>query len=171
MIREAAHARGTGIAERSPEYITAKMMEGKAIIALSDDSRLAGFCYMETWSHGKYVANSGLVVVPEFRRYGLATLIKKRAFELSRERYPDAKLFGITTSLAVMKINSELGYEPVTYSELTEDEAFWKGCRSCPNFDILTRNERKRCLCTAMLYDPQEEQRKEEKRRKRNGGE
>lgn len=153
LIADAAKARGTGIAKRDPNYIRKKMTEGKAIIALAED-KLAGFCYIETWGHDKYVANSGLIVAPEFRNAGLAKSIKRKAFELSRKKYPEAKLFGITTSLAVMKINSELGYKPVTFSELTEDEAFWKGCQSCPNYDILTRTQRKMCLCTGMLYDP-----------------
>ncbi len=153
MIEAAAKARGTGISKRPPEYIRRKMEEGKAIIALHN-KELAGFCYIETWSHGKYIANSGLIVNEKFRQHGLATKIKKAAYKLSRKKFPDAKLFGITTSLPVMKINSDLGYKPVTYSELTTDDEFWKGCQSCPNFDILTRNERKNCLCTAMLYDP-----------------
>ncbi len=153
LMYEAAQARGTGIAKREPAYIRTKMAEGKAIIALEGD-RLAGFCYIETWGHGQYVANSGLIVSPDFRNIGLARNIKKKAFELSRKKYPEAKLFGITTSLPVMKINSDLGYQPVTFSELTTDEVFWNGCKSCPNFDILTRNERKLCLCTGMLFDP-----------------
>ena len=153
LIAEAAKARGTGIAKREPAYILRKMKEGKAVIALQND-RLAGFCYIETWSHERYVANSGLIVSPDYRHHGLAKRIKKKAFELSRKKYPQAKLFGITTSLAVMKINSELGYKPVTFSELSEDDTFWSGCQSCPNYDILTRNERKLCLCTGMLYDP-----------------
>ncbi len=157
LIEEAARARGTGIAKREPAYIHTKMEEGKAIIALLDDD-LAGFCYIETWGHGRYVANSGLIVAPQYRKMGLAKRIKRRAFELSRECYPDAKLFGITTSLAVMRINSELGYKPVTFSELTTDDVFWKGCQSCPNYDVLTRTERKICLCTGMLYDPAEEE-------------
>lgn len=161
IIDEAAAARGTGIAKRHPEYVRQKMREGKAIIALQGE-RLAGFCYIETWSHGKYVANSGLVVAPEFRHLGLAKRIKERAFNLSREKYPDAKLFGITTSLAVMKINSELGYKPVTFSELTTDESFWQGCQSCPNYDILSRTERRMCLCTGMLYDPNKEETKKQ---------
>jgi hypothetical protein len=156
LIKESAKARGTGIAERKPEYICEKMTAGKAVIALQDDT-LAGFCYIETWSHGEYVANSGLIVAPQFRRFGLAKAIKKRSIELSRTKYPQAKLFGITTSLAVMKINSELGYEPVTFSELTQDDAFWNGCKSCPNFDILERNNRRMCLCTAMLAPSKEE--------------
>src|SRR5215213_5502235 len=151
-----AAARGTGIAKRSPEYIQEKMREGKAVIAFSHDGFWAGFCYIETWSHGEYVANSGLIVAPAFRKGGLARAIKQKIFELSRQKYPESKLFGLTTGLAVMKINSELGYEPVTYSELTQDEAFWAGCKSCVNFDILTSKERKNCLCTAMLYDPKD---------------
>lgn len=156
---ESAKARGTGIARRKPEYVACKMEDGKAVIALHKDGRWAGFCYIETWSHGDYVANSGLIVNPEFRKVGLAKAIKKRVFELSREKYPHSKIFGLTTGLAVMKINSDLGYEPVTYSELTQDEEFWKGCQSCVNYDILISKERKNCMCTAMLWDPVEKER------------
>ena len=154
-IEEAAKIRGTGIAKRTPEYIQQKIKESKAIIALKGNE-FAGFCYIETWGNKKFVANSGLIVVEKFRGHGLAKLIKQKAFQLSRERYPDAKIFGLTTGLAVMKINSELGYKPVTFSELTNDEAFWKGCQSCVNYDILQRTGRKHCLCTGMLYDPKE---------------
>src|ERR1700748_2283759 len=129
-MESSAKARGTGIAKRSPDYIQQKMREGKAVIAFTENGIWAGFCYIETWSHGEYVANSGLIVSPPFRKSGLAKLIKKRIFELSRKTYPDAKIFGLTTGLAVMKINSELGCEPVTYSELTNDEQFWNGCQS-----------------------------------------
>ncbi|MEM7551632.1 MAG: GNAT family N-acetyltransferase [Bacteroidota bacterium] len=156
LIETEAKKRGTGIAKREPSYIKGKMIEGKAIIALNG-SKLAGFCYIEAWDEKKYLANSGLIVHPDFRGSGLAKAIKKKAFELSRKQFPEAKLFGITTSLAVMKINSELGYKPVTFSELTKDESFWKGCQSCPNFDILTRNNKSNCLCTGMLFDPEKE--------------
>lgn len=156
MIEDAAQKRGTGIAKRKPEYIVQKMEEGKAIIAL-DGETVAGFCYIESWGHDKYVANSGLIVNEEYRGQGLSKKIKKTAFDLSRERFPNAKLFGLTTSLPVMKINSELGYRPVTFSELTDDESFWKGCQSCVNYDILTRTEKKHCLCTGMLMDPDKE--------------
>ncbi len=156
-IAEAAKVRGTGIAKRDPEYIRKKIEEGKAIIALKGEV-FAGFCYIESWDHEKFVANSGLIVVDEFRGQGLAKAIKSRAFELSRKRYPNAKLFGLTTGLAVMKINSELGYKPVTFSELTDDDEFWKGCQSCVNYDILLRTNRKHCLCTGMLYDPAKEE-------------
>ena len=158
-MEESAKARGTGIAKRNPDYIRKKMEEGKAIIATKGED-FAGFCYIETWGHDKYVANSGLIVAPAYRKDGLATKIKHKAFELSRKKYPEAKLFGLTTSLAVMKINSDLGYEPVTFSELTDDEDFWKGCSSCVNYDILTRMNRKMCLCTGMVYDPKEAQEK-----------
>jgi len=158
-IEAAAKVRGTGIARRTPEYIAAKMREGKAIISLCGEE-FAGFCYIETWSDKKFVANSGLIVVDKFRAHGLAKRIKRKAFELSRQRYPDAKIFGLTTGLAVMKINSELGYKPVTFSELTDDESFWKGCQSCVNYDILQRTARKMCLCTGMLYDPKKEENK-----------
>lgn len=160
MIEEAAKARGTGIAKREPTYIKKKIDAENSVIALVD-GKLAGFCYIETWEHGRYVANSGLIVNPEFRNMGLAKKIKKKAFELSQEKFPGSKMFGITTSLAVMKINAELGYKPVTFSELTQDEVFWNGCSSCPNYDILTRNERKLCLCTGMLYKPEDKEKTE----------
>ncbi|MCY7328888.1 MAG: GNAT family N-acetyltransferase [Saprospiraceae bacterium] len=149
-----AQARGTGIARRTPEYIEEKMGEGKAVIAHTPDGRWVGFCYIETWGHEEFVANSGLIVHPDFRGMGVATAIKRRIFQLSRDKYPHAKIFGLTTGLAVMKINSELGYEPVTYSELTQDDAFWQGCRSCVNYEILQSKGRKNCMCTAMLFDP-----------------
>ena len=155
-MEESAKARGTGIAKRSPLYIEQKMEEGKAIIALTADGTWVGFCYIEVWEQSEYVANSGLIVSPAFRKTGVATEIKKKVFALSRDKYPNSKIFGLTTGLAVMKINSDLGYEPVTYSELTNDEAFWKGCQSCVNYDILMSKGRKNCLCTAMLFDPAE---------------
>lgn len=155
---ESAKARGTGIARRKPEYVATKMQEGKSVIALHKDGTWAGFCYIETWGHGNYVANSGLIVNPAFRNCGLAKAIKHRVFKLSREKYPTAKVFGLTTGFAVMKINSDLGYEPVPYSELTQDDEFWKGCQSCVNFEILQSKERKNCLCTAMLWDPVEKE-------------
>lgn len=145
--------RGTGIAKRSPEYIQKKMQNHDAIIAL-ENGKFAGFCYIESWQHGQFVANSGLIVHPDYRHLGLAKKIKKKVFEYSQEKYPSAKIFGITTGLAVMKINSDLGYKPVPFSELTADPTFWAGCKGCANYDILERKEFKMCLCTGMLYDP-----------------
>jgi GNAT superfamily N-acetyltransferase len=155
-MASSAKARGTGIAQRSPEYIITKINEGKAVIALTPDNKWVGFCYIEAWGHEKFVANSGLIVAPEFRKTGVAKEIKNKIFALSRKMYPEAKIFGLTTGLAVMKINSDLGYEPVTYSELTDDEKFWDGCKSCVNYDILMSKNRKNCMCTAMLYDPKD---------------
>ena len=152
-IEDAAKVRGTGIAKRRPEYVASKIQEGKAVIAMCGDD-FAGFCYIESWGHEEFVANSGLIVKPEYRQRGLAKKIKHKAFELSRQRFPNAKIFGLTTGLAVMKINTELGYVPVTFSELTDDPTFWKGCESCVNYDVLLRNNYTRCLCTGMLYDP-----------------
>ena len=156
-MEASAKARGTGIAKRTSEYLIQKMQEGKAVIAFTSAGKWAGFCYIETWDHGKYVANSGLLVNPDYRNSGLAKKIKEKILDLSREKYPVAKIFGLTTGLAVMKINSELGYKPVTYSELTNDDEFWSGCRSCVNYPILLNKERKNCLCTAMLYNPASE--------------
>ncbi|SDQ07082.1 GNAT family N-acetyltransferase [Flagellimonas zhangzhouensis] len=152
-ITESAKVRGTGIARRTPEYIIKRLQNGNAIIALDGD-KFAGFCYIEVWGNKDFVANSGLIVHPDYRNQGLAKQIKKAVFDLSRKKFPDAKIFGITTGLAVMKMNYELGYKPVTFSELTDDPEFWKGCQTCKNFDILTRTDRKMCLCTGMLHDP-----------------
>ncbi|MDY7396469.1 GNAT family N-acetyltransferase [Aureibaculum sp. 2210JD6-5] len=165
-IAESAKVRGTGIAKRTPEYIITKLENKNAVIALDGD-KFAGFCYIEAWGHGKFVANSGLIVHPDYRGQGLAKKIKKVIFDYSKKKFPDAKMFGITTGLAVMKINYELGYKPVTFSELTTDDAFWKGCQTCKNYDILTRTERKMCLCTGMLYDPNDKKTKIEKEKKR----
>lgn len=151
----ASKQRGTGIARRSYEYLAEKMSQGKAIIAIEKDEFFAGFCYIETWQEKGFVANSGLIVVEDYRGLGLAKEIKKKAFQLSRQKYPNSKIFGLTTGLAVMKINHELGYRPVTFSELTDDDMFWKGCEGCVNHDILERTERTKCLCTGMLYNPE----------------
>jgi len=152
-IREAAKVRGTGIAERTHEYLATKIKEGKAIIALDDDV-FAGFTYIESWGNRQYVATSGLIVHPDYRALGLAKRIKAASFQLARLRWPKAKLFSLTSGAAVMKMNTELGYVPVTFNELTDDDAFWKGCEGCINHDILVAKNRKFCICTAMLYDP-----------------
>lgn len=160
LIEASAKVRGTGIARRKVSYVEQKINNGNAVIAMNGDE-LVGFCYVEVWEHGKYVANSGLVVHPDYRKLGLARLIKEEAFRLARSKYPDASVFGITTSAAVMKINFELGYRPVTFTELTQDDAFWKGCQSCPNYDILQRNDRRMCLCTGMLASAKNEEQTE----------
>lgn len=162
LIHFSAQQRGTGIANRTSDYIAERLREGKAVIAL-EDGQAVGFAYIETWSHGMFVANSGLVVEPEHRNSGLAREIKKNIFKLSRKLYPAAKIFSITTGLAVMKINSELSFVPVTFSEITRDIEFWMGCQGCKNFDILQRNDYKMCLCTGLMFDPAKQ--KEHKKR------
>ena len=157
LVYVSAQARGTGIAKRTPEYIEEKMVTGKSVIALDGD-RLVGYSYIETWGHKKFVANSGLIVHPDYRGMGIARKIKNRIFELSKTLYPNSKIFSITTGLAVMKMNSDLGFKPVTFSELTDDKEFWKGCQTCKNFDILQRNDYKMCLCTGLLYDPAQQE-------------
>ncbi|RZS92479.1 GNAT family N-acetyltransferase [Aquimarina brevivitae] len=162
VIDESARVRGTGIAKRTPEYIKTKMQNRNAVIAVQGN-RFAGFCYIEVWGHDKFVAHSGLIVHPDFRNMGLAKQIKEFTFNYSLKKYPTSKIFGITTGLAVMKINSELGYKPVTFSELTDDPNFWGGCKTCPNYAILTAKEHKMCLCTGMLYDPAKQVKKKQK--------
>ncbi len=162
VISDSAKVRGTGIAKRTPEYIQTKMQNRNAVIAISGN-QFAGFCYIEIWGHEKYVAHSGLIVHPNFRNQGLAKKIKEFTFNYSLNKYPMAKVFGITTGLAVMKINSDLGYKPVTFSELTDDPKFWEGCKTCTNYNILTSKEHKMCLCTGMLYDPLKKVKKKEK--------
>lgn len=164
-ISIAAKVRGTGIAKRKPEYIVEKMKNGNAVIALKGE-RLAGFCYIEAWGHGKFVVNSGLIVHPNFRGQGIAKQIKKLVFDHSRTKFPNAKVFSITTGLAVMKLNNELGYRPVTFSELTNDQSFWNGCKTCKNYDVLQRTKQQMCLCTGMLFDPNNQEKKEIKRTK-----
>ena len=151
-----ARERGTGIARRTPEYVSEKILAGKAVIAVAEDGKFAGFSYIETWGGKKYVANSGLIVAHGFRGIGLAMRIKKRIFQLSRELFPDAKIFSITTGAAVMKMNYELGFRPVTFAALTDDPEFWKGCQGCRNYPILEANEARMCLCTGLLFDPKE---------------
>lgn len=154
LLARSAQERGTGIATRTIDYISKKIEENNAVIAL-DGNQVAGFCYIEIWGGGKFLANSGLIVKDNYRAQGLGKKIKNKVFQLSRKKYPNAKIFGITTSMAVMRINSELGYKPVAFSALTDDNNFWSGCKSCQNYDILQRNQKKMCLCTGMLYNPQ----------------
>lgn len=160
-IEAAAKVRGTGIAKRSPEYLELKIKEGKAIIALMG-KEFAGFCYIESWGNKQFVANSGLIVADKFRQHGLAKRIKQNAFALARAMFPEAKVFGLTSGAAVMNINTSLGYVPVSFAQLTDDESFWRGCQGCVNYDILTRTERKYCICTAMLFDPAKQKDKKE---------
>jgi hypothetical protein len=154
-ISNAAKVRGTGIAKRTHEYLVTKMKETKAVIALDGD-KFAGFSYIETWGNKHYVTTSGLIVHPDYRGLGVAKRIKNLTFTLARKRWPKAKIFSLTSGSAVMKMNTQLGYHPVTFNDLTDDNAFWRGCEGCVNVDVLHRTDRRYCICTAMLYDPEE---------------
>ena len=153
-IEAAAKVRGTGIAKRTHEYVAQKMKEGKPVIALEGD-KFAGFSYIESWGNKQYVTTSGLIVHPDYRGLGIAKRIKEMTFQLARMRWPHAKIFSLTSGAAVMKMNTELGYVPVTFADLTDDEAFWRGCQGCVNHDILERTNRRYCICTGMLFDPE----------------
>ena len=155
-IEASAKDRGTGIAKRTHDYVAQKMREGKVIIALKGEE-FAGFTYIESWGNKEYVATSGLIVANKFRNQGLARRIKHASFQLARLRWPKAKLFSLTSGKAVLKLNTELGYMPVTFADLTDDEAFWRGCSGCVNYDVLLRTQRRYCICHAMLFDPSDE--------------
>ncbi|WP_133555176.1 GNAT family N-acetyltransferase [Pedobacter duraquae] len=159
IIKETAASalvRGSGIAHRTPESIIQKMKEGRAVVAVTSTEQWVGFAYYESWDNGRFISNSGLIVAPEFRKLGVAKAIKERIFRLCRRAYPEAKIFSITSGAAIMKMNSELGFKPVVYQDITQDEQFWEGCKQCVNYDILSQKKRCNCLCTAMVFDPLE---------------
>lgn len=149
-----AIARGSGISKRSPESLAQKMRDEKAVIAVTIAGEWVGFAYFETWENDKFISNSGLIVSPKFRNFGVARAIKDRIFIISRRRYPEAKIFSITSGVAIMKMNTQLGFEPVSFAEITHDPSFWEGCKSCVNYNILEGKKKCNCLCTAMLFDP-----------------
>lgn len=154
-MESSAIARGSGISKRSAASLIEKIDAGKAIIAITENGEWAGFSYIECWDNGKFVSNSGLIVSPKHRNNGIASQIKTQIFELSRSKYPAAKIFSITSGLAIMKMNTKLGFEPVTYAEVARETPFWEGCKSCVNYNVLQSKNRCNCLCTAMLFDPQ----------------
>lgn len=149
-----AIARGSGISKRSLESLAQKMRDEKAVIAVTIAGEWVGFAYFETWENDKFISNSGLIVSPKFRNFGVARAIKDRIFIISRRRYPEAKIFSITSGVAIMKMNTQLGFEPVSFAEITHDPSFWEGCKSCVNYNILEGKKKCNCLCTAMLFDP-----------------
>ncbi|NQX41049.1 Ribosomal protein S18 acetylase RimI [Pedobacter steynii] len=157
-----AIARGSGISKRSPESLAQKIRDEKAVIAVTTAGEWVGFAYFEIWENGNFISNSGLIVSPKFRKTGVARAIKDRIFRMSRRRYPNAKIFSITSGIAIMKMNTQLGFEPVTFAEITKDASFWEGCKSCVNYDILEGKKKCNCLCTAMLFDPEKVQREQE---------
>jgi len=152
---QSAIARGSGIAKRTLASVIEKMAAGKAVIALTNTGEWVGFSYLETWENERFVSNSGLIVAPKFRNSGVARSIKNRIFKMSRRLYPNSKIFSITSGPAIMRMNAKLGFLPVSFAEITHDEHFWEGCKSCVNYDILTSKKKCNCLCTAMLFDPE----------------
>ena len=163
QMAESAHLRGTGIGGRSPEDLCQKVLEGKAVIATQPNGKWLGFAYLDSWEGGRLISQSGLIVNPAYRQQGIAKRIKYALFALSRRLFPKAKIFSITTSQAVMNLNTQLGFRPVAFAELPQEERFWGKCASCQNCDILARTGRKHCLCTGMLYDPEEHKKKKER--------
>jgi hypothetical protein len=152
---QSALVRGSGIARRTVTSVIEKMTAGKAVIALTNTGEWVDFSYLETWEDEHFVSNSGLIVAPKFRNSGVARSIKNRIFKMSRRLYPNSKIFSITSGPAIMRMNSKLGFLPVSFAEITHDEHFWEGCKSCVNYDILERKKKCNCLCTAMLFDPE----------------
>lgn len=163
-IKESAKDRGIGISIRDPEYIKSKINNGDSIIAFYNGI-LAGFSYLDIFQNGKFVVNSGLIVFPKFRGKGLAKIIKMKIFNLSRKKFPNSKIFSITTNNTVIKINTKLGFKPVSFSKLTDSNKFWNGCKSCINFDILNKNKRKICLCTGLLFSPKNLEKEKNKKK------
>lgn len=153
-MSESAAERGTGIGGRTPEFIRRKMRDHRAIIATTSDGEWAGFCYYDVYEGGKFVSQSGLIVAPQFRGQELSAKLKTVLFRLCRKLFPEAKLFGITTGTAVMRLNEKLGFRPVGFESLTKDPGFWEGCELCRHHDILQRTAGRYCLCTGMLYEP-----------------
>jgi len=155
-MERSAQERGTGIARRKPQLLCRKVYEGKAVIALTRTGVWIGFSYIESWSEGAFVSNSGLIVDPRYRGMHVASRIKEMIFALSRRLYPGANIFSITTGAAVLSMNHQLGFRPVTYVEITKDPVFWDQCKACVNYPLLESKGRKICLCTAMMYYPEE---------------
>lgn len=153
--QSSALLRGSGISKRTPASVIEKMNASKAVIAVTAAGEWVGFSYFESWEKDTFISNSGLIVAPKFRNSGVAKSIKNRIFSLSRRLYPDAKIFSITSGAAIMKMNSQLGFEPVTFAQITQDAAFWDGCKSCVNYPILESKNKSNCLCTAMLFSPE----------------
>lgn len=147
--------RGTGIAPRTPEYVMKKMDEGLAVIAVNTgNGAWAGFCYIEVWQHKKYVANSGLIVSPGYRGTGISKEIKVALFDHCRSAFPEAKLFSLSTSPAVMHVNKALGYKVVPFAEVMNDELFLTGCQSWVNYTDLMNRDQTHLPYVAMMFDP-----------------
>jgi len=141
-----------GICKRSASFLQQKILEGDAVIAVTKQNKWVGFIYLQKWNDD-FVSCCALIVHARYRNEKIAWQLKQKAVDLAKRKYPNAKLFGLTTAAAVMKINSRLGYIPVTYDQITGDQNFWNACKTCPNYQILKSKGQRNCLCTAMLLE------------------
>ncbi len=151
LIRAAASEHD--IAERSVEWLTKKIVSGRAAVAL-DRGELIGFGYWSDWQDGAFVSHSGLVVDPQYRGRSLGRRLKMVLFESSKKRFPQATLMSLTTSPQVKALNLSLGFRVVPLEELTSDPAFWAGCQTCRNYAaVQARGEI--CCCEGMILRPE----------------
>ena len=153
LLKQAATEKSRGLNIKKRDYIAEKILNGNAIVA-TKDGNLAGFCYLRRREKANYVSISGIVLMPEYRKGGLSKAIVKEAFDLARTKYPQAKIFSLTTSPTIMRINNENGYKPVNYSRLSTSDTFWSACSDCLNYETLKENNHARCLCSAMMFNP-----------------
>jgi argininosuccinate synthase len=150
-IEESAILREIGIAKRDTKYIASKILEGNAVFAIFNGI-IIGFSYIETFQE-EFIAHSGMIVFPTFRKKGISKCIKSSIFKLSSYKFPIANIFSITTSPPIIKINFDLNFKIVSFLEITNSYRFWDGCNSCNNYDFITNNN-KMCLCNAFLFEP-----------------
>ncbi len=140
------------IATRTTEWLAKKVRARRAAVALDGDE-LVGFGYWSSWQEDTFVSHSGLVVRADYRGAGLGGDLKRVLFDSSRRQLPDARLISLTTSPQVRKLNLALGFEIVPLDQLTQDPAFWEGCKTCRNYeDVVARGEQ--CCCEGMLLLP-----------------
>ncbi len=143
------------IAERSPDWLRGKIRGGKAAVALQGD-QLIGFGYFSDWQDGKFVSHSGLVVDDAFRGHGLGRRLKQQLMAGTRRLFPDATMMSLTTSPAVKAMNLSLGFRVVPLDQLTSDQSFWDGCKTCRNYaEVQARGER--CCCEGMILPAESE--------------
>jgi hypothetical protein len=151
-IEIASQIKGTGICKREPAFISQKITEGNAVMAVTPSGAWAGFCYIQPHDNGQFVSSCALVISRNFRNRGIASQIKAQVLALAKNKYPAARIFGLTTSHVVERINAQLNYVEVSYAEVTQADTFWQSCRSCENYQLLLQQDKKKCLCKAMVY-------------------
>ncbi len=150
LIEEAS--KDFDIARREVDFLASKIRSGRAALALLG-KKLIGFGYWSDWEDGKFLSHSGLVVIPAMRGHGLGRHLKAVLFETSKARRPDAVLMSLTTSPTVRAYNEALGFKPCSLDDLTDDPAFWEGCKACRNYAEV-QAKGLRCCCEAMILRP-----------------